>query len=160
MSALRTLQRAFCRTAGVVYIGLVTTGCESAAIVSDASAMGSAYVSSSPLRADQIVLRGPFTVYQESGARVDPTSAVPITIEELNEWARQHLAGATVDLASYAPQLVVRGENFNMNFGSHGGVVLNLQRNDGSWGQWSTGPDSASEAMMARLRATRASATP
>jgi len=149
----------FCLTAGLVFICLVATGCESAAIVSDASTMGSAYVSSSPLRADQIVLRGPLRVYQRAGARVDPTSAVPITIEELNVWARQHLVGATVDLVSYAPQLVARGENFDMNFGSDGGVVLNLQRNDGSRGQWSIGPDSTSEAMMARLRATEASVT-
>ncbi len=83
-----------------------------------------------------------------------------MTIEELNEWARQHLAGATVDLVTYAPQLTARGENFDMNFGSRGDVVINLQRSDGSWGQWSIGPGSASEAMMARLRATRASVTP
>ncbi|MGH7244948.1 MAG: hypothetical protein ACREJD_16155 [Phycisphaerales bacterium] len=160
MSALRTLQQTFCLTAGLVYIGLVAIGCESSATVSNASAMGSAYVSTSPLRADQIVLRGPLTVYQRAGVRVDPTPAVPMTIEELNEWARQHLAGATVDLVTYAPQLTARGENFDMNFGSRGDVVINLQRSDGSWGQWSIGPGSASEAMMARLRATRASVTP
>lgn len=83
-----------------------------------------------------------------------------MTIEELNEWAREHFAGAPVDLVSYAPQFMVYGENFNMNFRSGGAVVLNLRRDDGSWGQRSIGPGSASEPMMARLRAIRAPVTP
>ncbi|MBX3379938.1 MAG: hypothetical protein KF805_07570 [Phycisphaeraceae bacterium] len=160
MSAFRILQRVVFLTAGLIWLAMSAIGCLSAETASYASAMGSAYVSTPPLRAEQIVLRGPLTVYQRAGALVDPTSAVPMTIEDLNEWARQHFAGATVDLVSYAPQLTVRGENFDMNFQSRGSVVLNLRRSDGSWGQWSIGPGSASEAMMDRLRATRASVAP
>lgn len=127
--------------------------------------MGSAYVSTSPLRADQIAFRGPLTIednnYENKGSRnrFAKLQADDPLIAELNQWARQHLGGATVTLVNYAPRLYVHGENFSLNF-SGKFVVINLWEGRKPLGQWSIEIDTVNDPIFAKIKARLASWQP
>jgi len=126
---------------GCAFVGVA--GCETSQLASHA-------VSGAPLRADQIVFRGPIIISEFSGGRLKQTTTIPEDdplVLQLNEWAKRTLAGAHVNIVNYAPQFTMHGENFEMNL-SGSGVVLDLWRRESSGGCWSTDIEAQSDPML------------